>query len=101
MFDSPGIREEQFNTKNFKTLELKIKRVVTNYSVVGLLFKNTDSLTVVKSLKKGVMAHNLINWCINEDKFSYTDLSASSKKFKKKSVSHKYILCFQHIVFIF
>ena len=29
------------------------------------------------------MAHNLINWCINEDKFSYTDLSASSKKFKK------------------
>ena len=29
------------------------------------------------------MAHNLINWCIDEDKFSYTDLSASSKKFKK------------------
>lgn len=83
MFDSPGIREEQFNTKNFKTLEPKIKRVVTNYSVVGLLFKNIDSLNVVKSLKKGVMAHNLINWCIDEDKFSYTDLSASSKKFKK------------------
>lgn len=83
MFDAPGLREKEVNSHEFKQIEDKIIRVVTNYTIVGLLFYNTENILIVKSMKKGVMAHNMINWCVEEEAFSYTKLSSFSKKFKE------------------
>lgn len=82
MFDAPGIREEQVLSHEFKQIENKIRRVVTNYSIIGLLFYNVDDITIVSSMKKGVMAHNMINWCVEEYNFKYTKLSSRSDKLK-------------------
>lgn len=82
MFDSPGLRESEAYTYEFKQVSHKIKRYVTEYSIIGLMFSNVDEMTVVKSTKKGVMAHNVINWCVDESTFSSAKLSSFSTKFK-------------------
>lgn len=83
MFDAPGVREKEFLSPQFKAISSKIRRIIVNYSIVGLLFKNTEDVSIVESLKKGAMAHNIINWRIDDDTFFYTKLSAFSNNFKK------------------
>lgn len=82
MFDAPGLRDEEIYTKEYKEVKDKIVRFIPNYSVVGLLFGFTSEPIVIKSFKKGVMAHNMINWCIEDTSFKYEKLSSFSEKFK-------------------
>lgn len=84
MFDAPGIREEQAKSKEFLKTKHRIKRYVTNYSIVGLLFNNVEETNIVKSSKKGVMAHNIINWCIEDSEFNRTKMSSFSLKLQNK-----------------
>ncbi|MCX4248978.1 MAG: DUF2974 domain-containing protein [Bacilli bacterium] len=84
VLDAPGLREKEINSPEFKSIEDRVKRIIINYSIVGVLFKNTEKVKIVESLKKGPMAHNLINWRIDDKEFSYTKLSAFSRNFKEK-----------------
>lgn len=83
MFDSPGIREKEARSLEFKQVKTKVKRIVTNYSLIGLLFFNVEDMFIVKSLKKGTKAHNVLNWCIEDNNLKPAKLSSFSKKFKE------------------
>ena len=77
--DGPGFREEQFNSVNYKNMEKKLVYIIPNYSVVGLLLKHSNNYIVVKSFKRGIYAHNLANWVIDDNKLYVTELSNYSK----------------------
>lgn len=81
--DGPGLREEQFNSNKYKNMEKKLVSIIPNYSVVGLLLKHSDKYIVVKSMKRGINAHNFTNWVIYDDKLLITKLSNYSKIINK------------------
>lgn len=81
--DGPGLREEQFNSNKYKNMEKKLVSIIPNYSVVGLLLKHSDKYIVVKSMKRGINAHNFTNWVISDDKLLITKLSNYSKIINK------------------
>ena len=81
--DGPGLRDEQFNSNKYKNIEKKLVSIIPNYSVVGLLLKHSDKYIVVKSMKRGINAHNFTNWVISDDKLLITKLSNYSKIINK------------------
>lgn len=81
--DGPGLRDEQFNSNKYKNIEKKLVSIIPNYSVVGLLLKHSDKYMVVKSMKRGINAHNFTNWVISDDKLLVTNLSNYSKIINK------------------
>ena len=77
--DGPGFREEQFISNRYKVMEKKLISIIPNYSIVGLLLWHNANYKVVKSFKKGIYAHNLANWVIEDNRLCYTELSGYSK----------------------
>lgn len=79
--DGPGFKEEQFESKYYKNIINKLVYIIPNYSIVGLLLEHSDNYIVVKSLKKGIYAHNLANWVVLDNQLYVTQLSSYSKIF--------------------
>ena len=72
-FDGPGLRKNEYNSYKYKYISNKLINIVPNYSIVGLLLNNPDDFMIVKSNKKGLRAHSIYNWSINDKDFDYTD----------------------------
>ena len=81
--DGPGFREDIYNSDRYKNIEKKLVYIIPNYSVVGLLLCHNNDYKVVKSLKRGLYAHNLANWVFDDDKLYITKLSGYSKLLDK------------------
>lgn len=79
--DGPGLKNEQFTSRQYKKIENIYSLIIPNYSVVGLLLRHPDNYRVILANKKGLMAHNTLSWQVNEGSFYDANLSAYSKKF--------------------
>jgi hypothetical protein len=80
-FDGPGLRNEEVKSFRFLGLKSKFHKIIPNYSVVGLLLNNTEEYKIVKSHKKGIYAHSIYYWSVDDDKFEETaELSNFSKR---------------------
>lgn len=77
--DGPGLRKKQLESDNYKRIEDKLIKIIPNYSVVGLLLRHTDNYIVIKSTKRNLYAHAVVNWVVNENHFERSKLSDFSK----------------------
>lgn len=77
--DGPGLRKAQVESVKYKNIGNKLVTIIPNYSFVGLLLKHTSNYKVVLSSKKGILAHDLLTWQVNDQEFVQTDLSTFSK----------------------
>lgn len=78
-YDGPGLRKKQINSKRYKEIKNKYTHVIPNNSVVGLLFWHDNDHKVIKSNRFLIMAHNVLSWQIDGDKFIEAELSSFSK----------------------
>lgn len=85
-FDGPGLRKREFDSKNFKRIEAKLKHIVPNYSVFGLLLRHNDSFKVIQSTKKDLFAHAIFTWQVEDDHFVPAKLSTLSKNLDKSII---------------
>ena len=81
--DGQGLRISQITSKQFKSIEDRYIHIVPNYSIVGMLLRNNDNYKVIKSNKKGIMAHSGLSWQVSYDHFEMDKLSRFSKVFKE------------------
>ena len=81
--DSPGLREEELNSNEFKRIENKYRHIISNHSIVGLLLYNIKS-EVYKSNKRGLYAHSPLEWELDNNKFVKEELSNFSTKLGNK-----------------
>lgn len=77
--DGPGLREIEYNSRNYKSIQNKFIHIIPNYSLVGVILKN-DTFRVVESTKKNILAHSASTWLIEDNHFQVTTQSAASKK---------------------
>lgn len=77
--DGPGLLKAQIESNYYKNIESKLVHIIPNYSVVGLLLRHTDHYIVVRSVRKGLLAHDLFTWVVQDKAFLRTELSPFSK----------------------
>ncbi|MBP3841024.1 MAG: DUF2974 domain-containing protein [Bacilli bacterium] len=79
--DGPGLLDEELNSVKFKRIKSKYIHIMPNYSIVGILLGNVND-EVIKSSKKGILAHDALNWEVEDTHFISTTLDESSKSLK-------------------
>ncbi len=79
--DGQGLRKAQIESNYYKKIESRYIHIIPNYSIVGLLLRHKNDYVVVKSNKKGFMAHSLTTWQVSFDHLEKDVLSRSSKVF--------------------
>ena len=81
--DGQGLRLSQINSKYYEKIKDRFVHLIPNYSIVGLLLRHKDDYIVVKSTKKGIMAHDAFSWSVSYDHFEKGKLSRFSKVFDR------------------
>lgn len=78
--DGPGFEKDFLSTDAFAEISERIKTVVPQSSLVGMLFYN-GRYTVVKSTEVGIMQHNAISWEVRRNRLvRMQELREQSKK---------------------
>lgn len=77
--DGPGLKRAQFESQKYENIKEKLVTIIPNYSLVGLLLKHPTDYKVVLSSKKGILAHDLSTWRVDETTFIEAELSTFSK----------------------
>lgn len=77
--DGPGLRKAQIESFKYKKIASKFVSIIPNYSLVGLLLRHSSNHRVILSSKKGMLAHDLLTWQVNDQEFIYAELSTFSR----------------------
>ena len=83
--DGPGLKKIQIESEEYIKVKDRYNHIVPNYSYVGVLLRN-DKYDVIKSNRKDVLAHSVLTWQIEGNKFLRTDLSLISKNLEKSII---------------
>lgn len=60
--DGPGFSDDIVEDKRYKKMIKKVHTYIPQSSVIGRLLNHEEKYTVVKSIQKGIMQHDLYSW---------------------------------------
>ena len=60
--DAPGFSREFLSSEKHERIEDRIRTIVPQSSVVGMLFENKGDYEIVKSTMSGILQHNPFSW---------------------------------------
>lgn len=66
--DGPGFADDITSTKEYKEMIEKVHTYIPQSSVIGRLLNHEEKYTVVKSIQKGIMQHDLYSWQVQGTK---------------------------------
>lgn len=78
--DGPGLLKEVFLSNDYSRIKDKLVHIVPKYSIVGLLLYHSEDYIVVRTSKKGAMAHDIHTWVVSGNSFMRTELDGYSKR---------------------
>ena len=79
--DGPGLRDNEFESLEYKSIKSRYKHIIPHSSIVGILLKDSNYF-VIRSKKNNAIGHSLNTWLVDDDKLIQTDLSKRSTKIK-------------------
>ena len=86
-YDAPGFREEIVNTEEYKSILPKIKSIIPESSVVGLLLANSMEHTIIKSQSSGIKQHFAYSWEVLRNEFVRAEELSESSALIQKALS--------------
>ena len=81
--DGPGLLDDEFTSRRYKNILKKYVHIIPNYSLVGILLNNSN-IKVVNSTNKGILAHDIVYWTIDNNHFEKAKLSMMSQQLDKE-----------------
>ena len=63
--DGPGLCQELIDKNQYALIKHKIIKIVPEFSVVGLLFEDSEHMKVVKSSANGILQHDMTTWQVS------------------------------------
>lgn len=78
--DGPGFNEAMIASLNYQEMLPKIRTIVPQSSIVGMLLEHEEEYTIVKSKQTGIMQHDAMSWEILGTHFVYTDTVSKGSK---------------------
>ena len=84
--DGPGFSDEIINTKEYKEMIKKVHTYIPQSSVIGRLLNHEEKYTVVKSIQKGIMQHDLYSWQVQGTKVISLKEVTNGSEFVDKTI---------------
>lgn len=79
--DGPGFRSDIIATQQYRDILPKIRTIVPESSIVGMLLEHQEEYTVVRSTQSGGMQHDATSWEVLGRHFIYLEsVSAGSRR---------------------
>lgn len=79
--DGPGFSKEMVASEAYQEMIPKIRTIIPESSIVGLLLEHEEEVQVVKSTNVGVGQHDAMSWEVLGTHFVYTDKVAEQSIF--------------------
>lgn len=80
-FDGPGFNETVLATPGYREICTLVKTLVPQSSIVGMLLEHEEKFSVVRSMRTGIMQHDLASWEIVRTSFVRLETVTSSSRF--------------------
>ncbi len=77
--EGPGFGEDVLTSPEYLRVVGRIRRLVTDTSMIGMLFGHGTGYTVVRSSAKGLVQHDANTWCVDKNRFERAELSETSR----------------------
>ena len=84
--DGPGFADDITNTKEYKEMIEKVHTYIPQSSVIGRLLNHEEKYTVVKSIQKGIMQHDLYSWQVQGTKVVSLKEVTNGSEFVDKTI---------------
>ena len=84
--DGPGFIDEVIESDEYKSVIENITTFIPQHSIIGTLLDHKEDYTVVKSIQKGAMQHDLYSWQVLGNKFEYLKEITNGSKLIDKSI---------------
>jgi len=83
-YDGPGFPVSVLESEGYQAIRGKIRTLVPQSSIIGMLLEHEENYLVVKSSGKGLLQHNPYSWEIDNGDFIYLkELSGRSQFFNR------------------
>lgn len=82
--DGPGFCTEMIEAKKYKEIQKKLIKIVPEFSVIGMLFEETENLHIIGSNAAGILQHDGMSWEVEGDSFvQKQDLTPKCKAYNQ------------------
>lgn len=79
--DGPGFSKEMVASEAYQKMLPKIRTIIPESSIVGLILEHEEEVQIVKSTNVGVGQHDAMSWEVLGNHFVYTDKVAEQSVF--------------------
>lgn len=79
--DGPGLNPEKLDTKIYDEVKKKLFTFVPQSSVFGMMLEHDEDFSIVKSVNKSLMQHDIYSWEIEGGDYLYLDRRTNSSYF--------------------
>lgn len=84
--DGPGFDREMIDSEEYRQMRTKIRTIVPQSSVVGMLLEHEEEYAVIKSNQNGIRQHDALSWEVLGKQFFYVDNLSRESKFFDESL---------------
>lgn len=84
--DGPGFQKEILDSPKYQAMLPRIRTIVPESSIVGMLLGHEEEYDIVKSSQKGIMQHDAGTWEVSRNDFIYLDSVSNASRFLDKSL---------------
>ena len=84
--DGPGFCDDVIETLEYKEMIEKVHTYIPQSSVIGRLMNHREKYTVVKSVQKGIMQHDLYSWEVLGTEFITLEEVTNGSEFVDKTI---------------
>lgn len=84
--DGPGFNTEFIESEEYKAAKAKIRTIIPESSVVGMLLEHEESYEVIKSSESGLMQHDPLSWELMGGSFIHLDTVSEESKFIDRTI---------------
>ncbi len=85
-YDGPGFDERFIKNTDYLALCDKIKTIVPESSIIGMLLESDEKREVIKSTAAGIMQHNGLSWSVKGGSFLHMESTNEGSKNIDKSL---------------
>ena len=84
--DGPGFYDDVIETPEYHEMIKKVHTYIPQSSVIGRLMNHREKYTVVESVQKGIMQHDLYSWQVLGTKFITLEEVTNGSEFVDKTI---------------
>lgn len=72
-FDGPGFRPEVLQRERYAQIKPRIRKLVPQSSMIGMMLQTQERYQVVKSMASGLLQHDPFTWLVTDGRFVRSD----------------------------